>query len=155
MLYFFLFVSLFFITALTLLFLILQYIKIRKADLLNSVTNFTFYVALLSYHMDRAYEIIYKEKIMIYSIEGLKLDGKQFEEASRAFVILVMKMIGQNVKDSLMTLYGNEETVIFNLLEYFNNKFEHDEIYKASMDNIMSEDLNKDENNRGIPFQFK
>lgn len=122
------------------LFFLLQYLKLRQTELLGCVTNFESYMAIFIYHMERAYEIIYKEKILIYSLEGMKLSENEFQVASKDFANLVLKMIGPNVKDSLISLYGDEDTLFFNMFEFFSSKFEKDEVYKASLDNIMNKD---------------
>ncbi len=97
-------------------------------------------MAVFIYHMERAYEIIYKEKILIYSLEGMRLSESEFQAASKDFATLVLKMIGPNVKESLADLYGDEETLLFNIMEYFSSKFENDEVYKSSLDNIINKE---------------
>jgi hypothetical protein len=87
--------------------------------------------------MERAYEIIYKEKVLIYSLEGTRVNKDQFEAISKDFANLVLKMIGSTVKSSLESLYGDEKTLLFNIIEFFNNKFENDEIYKTATNNII------------------
>jgi hypothetical protein len=48
-----------------------------------------------------------------------------------------MKLIGDNLKEEFIELYGSEETFIFNLIEYFNSRFENDEIREKARENIM------------------
>ena len=48
-------------------------------------------------------------------------------------------MLGPNLKDEFVELYGNEDTLIFNIVEYFNNKFEGDEIRERSKQNLFSD----------------
>lgn len=138
MLYIFLFSCLIATIFIALLFFFLQYIKIRDSRLGGCITNFESYMAVFIYHMERAYEIIYKEKILIYSLEGMRLSESEFQAASKDFATLVLKMIGPNVKESLADLYGDEETLLFNIMEYFSSKFENDEVYKSSLDNIIN-----------------
>ena len=104
------------------------------------IKNFERYITTLHYFMERAYQIIYKEDIMIYSMEGMKISDEQFRDASKKFVTLVMTMIGPNLKESYMTFYGNDRTLYFNIMEYFNNKYENDEIQKAASNKIMNFD---------------
>lgn len=122
----------------SLMFFSLQYIKIRDHRLSGCITNFESYIAIFIYHMERAYEIIYKEKILIYSLEGMRLSESEFQTASKDFASLVLKMIGPNIRESLIDLYGDEETLLFNIMEYFSSKFENDEVYKSSLDNIIN-----------------
>lgn len=140
MLYLFLFSCLVVVVILSLVFFVLQYIKIRDTKLGGCITNFESYMAVFVYHMERAYEIIYKERILIYSLEGMKLSESEFQAASKDFATLVLKMIGPNVKEALIDLYGDEETLLFNIMEYFSSKFENDEVYKSSLDNIINKE---------------
>jgi len=107
--------------------------KIRRS---NKVKNFDLYITVLEYHMKKAYDIIYKDKILIYSLEATKIDDSEFNIASKEFALLVLKMIGPNLKDEFVDLYGDEETLIFNLIEYFNTNFENDEIREKAKQNI-------------------
>lgn len=117
-----------------------EYLKIRNNERTGFINNFENYMILFNYHMDKAYEIIYKERIMVFSIEGMKLTENEFQVVARDFATLVLRMIGPNVKSSLISLYGNEETLLFNIFEYFSNKFENDEVYRSSVDNMMTKD---------------
>ena len=44
----------------------------------------------------------------------------------------------------LVILYGNEDTFIFNLIEYFNTGYEEDEIRKSSLESISEENQSED-----------
>ena len=112
----------------------------NKIRFFKFVTNFESYVAILTYHMEKAYDIIYKDNILIYSIEATKINDKDFEIVTKNFAYLVLKMIGPKLRKEFVELYGNEETVIFNMIEYFNSRFENDEIRKSATENIMEEE---------------
>ena len=117
--------------------------KYGNNEKLDIVKNYENYLAILTYHMDKAFEIIYKEKIMAYSLEAMKLDENQFKTISKDFGYLVLKMIGPGLKKSFISIYGSEESFLFNVMEYFNTKFENDEIYKSSTFDIMNKDEGK------------
>ena len=53
---------------------------------------------------------------------------------------LVLKMIGPNLKNEMTKIYGDEETLFFNIIEFFNSKYEEDEIQKSATDRIMNRD---------------
>jgi len=116
----------------------------REKHRLDQVVNFSSYYAVLEYHMGRAYEIIYKDRILIYSLESTKLDTKDFLAASKAFGSLVLRMLGPNFRKEFVDLYGDEETFFFILTEYFNQKYEDDEIRKGSMDELMEKEVEAD-----------
>lgn len=129
---------------LTLLFLCLGFgiitlitlLYINKFRTSNKIKNFTHYLFVLEYHMKKAYDIVYKDKILIYSLESTKLSDEEFNVASKEFALLVLKLIGPNLKDEFIELYGDEETLIFNLIEYFNTNFEDDQIRQKARENL-------------------
>jgi len=102
----------------------------------DRIKNFESYAAVLEYHMKKCYDIIYKDKILIYSLEAVKINDEEFNNASKEFALLVLKIIGPNLKNEFIELYGDEETLIFNLIEYFNTNFENDEIREKSRQNM-------------------
>ena len=103
---------------------------------LNYVIRFKSYISVLNYYLEKAYDIIHKDKLLIYSLEATKPDEKMIQKHSKEFAILVMSMIGPMLLKEFKYLYGDESTFYFNLLEYFNNKFEDDEIRKTALDNL-------------------
>ena len=109
----------------------------KVLNLSNYVINFSSYMTVLGYHMDKAYEIIYKDRILIYSLEATKLNNNEFTVVAKDFLTLVLKMLGPNLVNEFIILYGNEETLFFNVTEYFNTKFENDEIRKSATDSIV------------------
>jgi len=108
----------------------------NKKRISEKVLNFDKYIIVLEYHMQKAYEIVYKDKILIYSLDATKINDNEFNIASKDFAILVLKMIGPNLKEEFIELYGNEDTLIFNMIEYFNGKFESDEIRDKAKQNL-------------------
>jgi len=90
--------------------------------------------------MKKAFDIIYKEKILIYSIEATRLNQAEFNAASRDFISLTLKFIGPSLAEEYEFLYGNKETLYFVIVEYFNSRYEQDEIYKTSTSDLMTQD---------------
>jgi hypothetical protein len=133
------YICLFFILVVICLTLLIILDTQNRNRVIHKIENFESYVAILDYHLRKAYDIIYKDKILIYSLEGIKINDNEFNVVSKDFVLLVMKIIGENLKEEFIELYGNEETFIFNLVEYFNNRFENDEIRETARENIMIE----------------
>lgn len=107
---------------------------------LEMIKHFESYIAVLEYHMNKAYNIIFKDQIMIYSIEAMGVNDDHFEQASRKYIMLVLKMIGPVLQKEFEYLYGNRETFLFNVTEYFHNQYENDEIRKTAQNNLMEDD---------------
>lgn len=104
------------------------------------VTSFESYITVLNYHMSKAYDIIYKDRILIYSVESTKINENEFSVVTKDYTYLVLKLLGPKLKKEFIKLYGNEETLIFNIVEYFNNKYENDEIRKSAMESTMEDE---------------
>ena len=105
------------------------------------ILKFADYTAVLTFFMEKAYELIHKDKILIYSLEATKLPDKDFNRFSKDFIRLVEKLLGPTLVVEFIYFFGNYDTFIFNLVEFFNSRYEGDEIRKASMENLMQSDL--------------
>lgn len=115
----------------------------RKKELpvnLDIVKNFEYYIVVLEYHMKKAYDIVFKDQIMIYSLEAMKLDNRQFKDASKKFAKLVLKLIGPRLQKEFEYIYGDQETLLFNVTEYFNTRFEDDEVRRCAQQRMMDGD---------------
>jgi len=103
---------------------------------MNYINNYTNYITILNYHMEKAYDIIHKDNFLVYSLEGTKPSEEDINKHSKEFAVLVMNMIGPMMEKEFIFLYGDESSFYFNLLEFFNNKYEDDEIRKTALNNI-------------------
>jgi len=103
------------------------------------IKRFTDYLTVLEYHMNKAYDLIHKDRILVYSLEGMRVKDDEFVKISQDFVKLVLKFIGLSLKEDFVNFYGNEDTLIFNMVEYFNTRYEEDSIRKQTIDEISSD----------------
>lgn len=92
--------------------------------------------SILSFHMEASYETIHKDNILTYSLDGLKPDEKDIDHLSHEFVKLTIKLSGPNMIDVFTDLYGDEDNLYFVMMDYFNRRFEDDEIRATAIDNI-------------------
>ena len=111
----------------------------KKREMLQ---HFDGYVAVLQYHMERAYAIIHKDQILIYSLEATGLSNEKFHAASQSFCKLTVKLLGDMLYKELVYMYGDEVTLFINMTEFFGTKYEDDEIRSSAIDNLVSEDEN-------------
>ncbi len=109
----------------------------RRAD---AIKNYASYNASLQHAMEKSYEIVYRDKMLVYSIEGMKMDDAKFNAASRDFIVLTLKLLGPTLSKELEYLFGNKDTLYFNIVEHFNSKFEDDEIRKSARERMMEGD---------------
>ena len=133
-----------YILVITLLIIISQvlYYFIQKNKLKNErFKNFTGYMGILNFHLDKAFDIIYKDRIFIYSVEATKPSEDQYSSISRDFATLVLRMLGPNLKKEFIEIYGDEETLFFNVLEYFSSRYESDEIRDEAINNLTQNEI--------------
>jgi hypothetical protein len=112
----------------------------RHIKKLRCVKHFADYIAVLEYHMEKAYELVHKDQILVYSLEGSRVKEEEIDTVSQNFVRLVIKLIGPLLYEEFVNLYGNDDTFIFNVLEYFNTKYEDDAIRRQAIDDITSKE---------------
>ena len=104
------------------------------------IKNFKEYMSVYEYHMDKAYDLIHKDKILAYSLDAYRVPDEDYEKISQDFVKLVRKLMGPALMDELIRLYGGEDSFIFVMLEYFGRRYEDDEIRKSAMSNLTQEE---------------
>jgi len=95
------------------------------------------YINVLTYYLEKSFDIIYKDRILVYSIEGTKPSEEVVKQNSIDFAKLALQLLGKTLTKEFIFLYGDEKTFMLIIVEYFNTKAEHDEIKQASMDQIM------------------
>lgn len=117
----------------------------ERSIIANKTEKFVTYATVLEYHMQKAYDIIYKDRMLIYSIEATKVSDKDFGIISKDFGYLVLKLLGPNLKSEFVELYGDEETLLFNIIEYFNTRNETDSIREKARENLLTDSKNKTE----------
>jgi len=120
-------------------FVLFFYNREKKVENTNIKTlDFIEYMSILRYSLEKSYDIIYKKELIIYSIEGSKVDQANLERYTRSFVNIVLRFLGPKIKNELVSLFGDEDTLYFHIAEYFNVRYESDEIFKETSDGIMN-----------------
>jgi hypothetical protein len=112
-------------------------------SLIDRFAKYDHYNAVLQYNMEKAYDIIYKDQILIYSIEATALNEDEFKVVAKNFCVLVSKLIGVTLKTELIKIFGDESTLYFTMTEYFNSRFDEDEIRKTAQDNYINADVDE------------
>jgi hypothetical protein len=105
------------------------------------IQNFVAYESLLKYFMDKAYELIYKEEIMIYSMEAMGIKEEDVDKIVKKFIQLVLKLLGTRLVEEFAYLYRNDQTFFLQIADYFNTRYESDEIRKTSLDNLKEKEI--------------
>ncbi len=105
------------------------------------IRDFADYTSLLQFHMEKAYDMIHKDRVLIYSLEAMRVPEEKINVASKDFVTLVEKLLGPRLRKEFIFLYGNYETFVFTMIEYFNTRYEDDEIRKTTVSDMMESEV--------------
>ena len=120
--------------------LIIIYLKIlRDKKLERYIDSFEKYIIPLDFFMNKSYEMIYKDRILAFSLDGYKVDDKDFELISKEFCKLTIKLMGGSFYKEFTNFFGNEESLFLYMNEYFNSKYEDDEIRRTSLDSKLEQ----------------
>lgn len=114
---------------------LIKYLDYKKRQ--SYIDKHILYVTILDYYMEKAFDIIYKDRILIYSIEGTKPSDEDIKKNSVDFSKLTLQLLGPMLVEEFSFLYGNEETLYLIMAEYFNTKSETDEIKQESINQII------------------
>jgi len=105
---------------------------------LQKIKEFKNYETLAEYYFNKAYNIIYKDKIMVYSAEGVSPNEDDIKEIQHIYLELLLQMMGKWIMENLSEYYGDESTVYFNALCYFDEKFENDSLRSSVIEKQIS-----------------
>jgi hypothetical protein len=111
---------------------------------LEYIKHFPEYYVVLEYYMNKAYNMIYKDRILIYSLEGMKINDTEFQRAIRDHSLLTLKLMGSQISKEFEEIFGEQESLLMNISEYFNSKMETDEIRRTTVDSFMDSELPED-----------
>jgi hypothetical protein len=107
---------------------------------MEAIKSFPSYAAALGYHLEKAYEIIHKDRMLIYSLEAMRVPDEHFIVFTKDFITLVLKLMGKKMEKEFSYVFGNTETLIFNITEFFNSKYEEDEVRRDSLSAMIESD---------------
>jgi hypothetical protein len=117
-----------------LFFIFIIFLRFIKSCFLT--LNFTNYLAILQYHMEKAYNMVHKDKILVFSLDGLRPREEDVDNIAKEFVNLTIKFLGKKHYKDLVDFYGSDESLLINLFEYFNTKYEDDEIRESTINKL-------------------
>ncbi len=118
----------------------------RKTPIINIelIKNFESFIIVQDFYMKKSYDIIYRDKILIYSLETMKPNKEVINDCTKEFIKLTLKFLGPRLVNDFIYFYGDKKSFYFNLTEYFQTRLEDDEIRKSATSNLMnSEDIDE------------
>jgi len=95
---------------------------------------------MLDYFLDKSYQIIYKDQLITYTSTGVMPQKDELETAKRNFIKLSFTLMGPEIENIMLNFYGDRETLITNMITYFQDKLENDEISNLTQ---QSNELNR------------
>jgi len=131
-----------------LFFLILVLILSKKINEFFDIYKVKFYreyISTLEYYMNMAFDIIYKDQIMIYSIEATSPTELLLKKAVKDYLNLTLSFLGPGLIKRYEDFYGDFDSLLLNITEYFNSRYENDEIKKVSINDMMSKDIDTED----------
>jgi len=110
---------------------IIYYISLKEYRSQHYMNKYKIILGLFSNFLDSAYQIIYSEHLMIYTTNGTtQIQKDQLETYERNFIKLTLELMGKQNKQRLIDFFGDESTLIVNILMYFRQKLDQDELSK-------------------------
>jgi hypothetical protein len=92
------------------------------------------YLEMFGLFAEESFQVIYKDQIFAYSLNGQKIQGDELETAERNYVKLFFNICGPVVCDNLIGFYGERDILITNLVIFFQKKIQDDQIVKVLND---------------------
>lgn len=113
----------------------------KKKSRLFCIEKYELYIVSLDYFCKKAYNLVYKDRIMIYSLEAMALSDSQYQAVSKDFCSLVLRLLGPSLVSEFTDFFGDEKTLMMNILEYFNTNYENDKIKETATENMMGKEI--------------
>jgi len=96
---------------------------------------------ILEWHLERAYKIIYKDEILVFSAEGMTVREEDYTKIQKHFLNLSIDLMGDTLLNHLTWFYGNEMVLYRNMCLYFDESYESDTLRDESIKAQMGEEL--------------
>jgi len=112
---------------------------IYKLDI-ERIKHFEKYETLFSLYLDKAYKTIYKDHILVYSVDAVSPNEEDITKIQKLYMKLLLELMGENLISEFIGYYGNIEALFKNAIIYFDGEYENDAIKQSAiqkqMDNL-------------------
>jgi hypothetical protein len=86
---------------------------------------------MLDHFSSIAYQVIYNDQLIAYTTQGMtNIQKDQLETIERNFIKLVLELMGPANEKILVDFFGDRKVLINNVVLYFRQRLENDEISK-------------------------
>ena len=95
-------------------------------------------IEMFTYFLDKAYSVIYNDQLIVYTSSGINksLPKEEIETIERNFIKLSIELMGKENEKTVRSFYGDESTMINNMLIFFRQKLESDTLAKLFSEKI-------------------
>ena len=69
-------------------------------------------------------------------MEAIKLDDVDYSAVIKDYAILTKKTMGPIITNKLIDMFGGEEFLNYNIMDYFSKKYDNDTIRNTAFNNI-------------------
>ena len=105
---------------------------VRQVQRYQFMNKYKIILSLLDHFLKTSYQVIYNDQIIAYTSQGLtNIQKDQLETIERNFIKLTIDIMGPRNKQLLIDFLGGQEVLIKNIVLYFRQRLERDEITKA------------------------
>lgn len=87
-------------------------------------------MSILGMFMDKSYETIYNSDLIHYIVNNDKPNVQQQETIERNYIKTCFMFMGKNNKKMFIKFFGDEETLIINIICYMRKKYNDDGLTK-------------------------
>jgi len=123
---------------------VLSILSIIKAYLTNIVNlkricNYENYETLAEYYYQKAYTIIYKDNILVYSVEGMSPKEEDVKKIQHKYLELIVDLMGEWMIEQFERYYGDRHAFYINALTFFDINYEDDAVKESAINKQMQE----------------
>jgi hypothetical protein len=103
--------------------------EIRRYQFMN---KYKIILSILEHFLKISYQVIYNEQMIAYTSQGLtNIQKDQLETIERNFIKLTLEIMGTENEKNMICFYGTRNVLIKNIIFYFRQRLEQDEISKV------------------------
>lgn len=96
-------------------------------------------IELFDYFQDKSYNVIYTDQLIAYTSSGsINLPKEELETIERNFIKLAFEIMGYENKKIIESFFGNETSLINNMVIYFRRRLENDTLAKTINSNMQN-----------------
>lgn len=108
--------------------IVLFVISARMVQRYILLNKYKIVIELFDYFLNMAWNVIYSDQLIAFTSEGITkgLPKEEIETIERNFIKLTLEIMGNRNEEMITSFFGDESTMINNMLIFFRSKLEGD-----------------------------